>query len=428
MTERKLVCNFCKKEFKSETYLLKHSCLYCKVCLRKFSHVRHLKTHNCKDNLQPSSQNQSTESLNDKIDNLHPSLPDENLGNSRIIFSGISDSSFPVEEAVKNQTATPCQFNQESHDITVVHVERHSTPFKRVDCDWQLAKCDLPFLQLGLHNPLTDTEFKESAGIPKKTEKMLGDGNCLFRSLSYVITGVENYHMKIRSEVCQFMKNSHFSDSIRRTLMPTFRSVQQYLHFTKMEKDGTWGTEVELFTAALMLNTKIYVYSKVGFEDSWQVHDPKFLDKDTSPSDQSIYISNPRNTHYDVVLDVFPGIPDTVDEIAHVGDIVKDSFANPILFENMQSQEEDKKRESIPKCLENEKSERRAIWRKKKAIWREKMQAAKKEEILLKERKRKTELDEKLDPEQKAEKKLKRNKNEAERRANMEEKEKNEMK
>ena len=168
MTEGKLVCNFCKKEFKSETYLLKHSCLYCKVCLRKFSHVRHLKTHNCKDNLQPSSQNQSTESLDDKIDNLHPSLPDENLGNSRIIFSGISDSSFPVEEAVKNQTATPCQFNQESHDITVVHVERHSTPFKRVDCDWQLAKCDLPFLQLGLHNPLTDTEFKESAGIPKK--------------------------------------------------------------------------------------------------------------------------------------------------------------------------------------------------------------------------------------------------------------------
>ena len=190
MTEQKPVCKFCKKEFKNEENLVKHVCLHCKGCDYTFSRAKYLKTHKCKDlrsdsckienvnNIQLSFQNQTTESLDYETANLHPSLPDKTPGNSKVI-SGVIDSDCPVLETMESQATAPCQFDEESHEITVVRVERHSTSFKPVDCMWQFEKCDLPNLKLPLRCSVKDTEFKESAGAPKEVKKILGDGNCL---------------------------------------------------------------------------------------------------------------------------------------------------------------------------------------------------------------------------------------------------------
>ena len=37
--------------------------------------------------------------------------------------------------------------------------------------------------------------------------RILGDGNCLFRALSYVITGQQFYHAQIRHKIINHMKN-----------------------------------------------------------------------------------------------------------------------------------------------------------------------------------------------------------------------------
>ena len=33
-----------------------------------------------------------------------------------------------------------------------------------------------------------------------------GDGNCYFRSISYILSGVEKFHLEVRKAVCDFIK------------------------------------------------------------------------------------------------------------------------------------------------------------------------------------------------------------------------------
>ena len=53
------------------------------------------------------------------------------------------------------------------------------------------------------HSELTDVML--SHYIPAKTKSILAGGNCLFRTFSYLITGSEKSHMKVRGLLCCFM-------------------------------------------------------------------------------------------------------------------------------------------------------------------------------------------------------------------------------
>ena len=40
---------------------------------------------------------------------------------------------------------------------------------------------------------------------PVRTHNIIGDGNCLFRSLSYVVTGRQTYHNNVRQKILAHM-------------------------------------------------------------------------------------------------------------------------------------------------------------------------------------------------------------------------------
>lgn len=40
----------------------------------------------------------------------------------------------------------------------------------------------------------------------RRVEKIVGDGNCMFRSLSYVLTGSESQHAAVRAQIVMHMK------------------------------------------------------------------------------------------------------------------------------------------------------------------------------------------------------------------------------
>ena len=42
-------------------------------------------------------------------------------------------------------------------------------------------------------------------GRPHHTQTIRGDGNCLFRSFSYLITGTQKYHYDVRSAIVAHM-------------------------------------------------------------------------------------------------------------------------------------------------------------------------------------------------------------------------------
>ncbi|XP_070183583.1 uncharacterized protein [Littorina saxatilis] len=71
-----------------------------------------------------------------------------------------------------------------------------------------------------------------------------------------------------------------------------------------MRNSGTWATEVEIYSAALMLNTRICVYRNVVGQSAWHTHDPRLIAPLTHVSSQCIFINHINNNHYEIVTDV----------------------------------------------------------------------------------------------------------------------------
>ena len=86
----------------------------------------------------------------------------------------------------------------------------------------------------GPHCVLTQPNFKT-------VRRILGDGNCLFRALSYVVTGSEDDHMAVRRAIVNHMV------SIAHLLLGSHvqqNSIQAYIQDTAMNQEGTWGTNI----------------------------------------------------------------------------------------------------------------------------------------------------------------------------------------
>ena len=106
----------------------------------------------------------------------------------------------------------------------------------------------------------------------KRMKLIVGDGNCLFRSFSYTITGRETEHMAIR---CAILR--HMVDIAHLLLGPhiTFHSVDEYVQAESMDKDGAWGSEVEIMTLAHLLQTPVYSYDVQS--QTWSHYSPSTL-------------------------------------------------------------------------------------------------------------------------------------------------------
>ena len=147
------------------------------------------------------------------------------------------------------------------HDIVLVNVQGGSgtCPFRfhPIDEAWQRAachrvgvnfvtKCDLG--EGGPNVPLTH---------PRRCRLTKGDGNCLFRSFSYLITGTEQQHAQVRRAILSHLR------VIERWMLPHFSdrglSATAYIEGTDMDRNGTWGSDVEILTLAHVLNTCVYV-------------------------------------------------------------------------------------------------------------------------------------------------------------------------
>ena len=67
-----------------------------------------------------------------------------------------------------------------------------------------------------------------------------------------------------------------------------------------MDRNGTWGSDIEILTLAHMLNTCVYVYDPIC--RSWDMYGPHVVDRTLSSdiTDMSMFIRHPHD-HFDVV-------------------------------------------------------------------------------------------------------------------------------
>ena len=178
-----------------------------------------------------------------------------------------------------------------------------------VDEQWQRNACDIMGLQFKKGNGVTPggPNVRLTTPDPRRIKDMSMDGNCLFRSLSYLITGSVRQHMAVRSAILEHMVNiGHFL--LGRHIPERFTSVQQYIEETGMDKFGEWGTNIEMSTLAHLLQTTIYSFvERPGY---WTVFTPNGVDVTISGyyhvydrTKMSMYINHPRD-HFQVVCGI----------------------------------------------------------------------------------------------------------------------------
>jgi hypothetical protein len=87
-----------------------------------------------------------------------------------------------------------------------------------------------------------------------KVKKIVGDGNCQFRTLSYFLYSTENYHTRVRSEVCNFIKlEKIFFDQF-------FYQTNESTNINSADEcdiSGKWGNHITLLAAALLYDLRI---------------------------------------------------------------------------------------------------------------------------------------------------------------------------
>lgn len=95
--------------------------------------------------------------------------------------------------------------------------------------------------------------------------------------------------------LCDFLEN-HSQQFFQVT------NKEDYLQASRMRDNKVWATEVEIFVAATLLQTTIFVFFSPGpeSEGKWLKHDPVF--KTSLPAEEgAIYLQN-LNEHFQPVL------------------------------------------------------------------------------------------------------------------------------
>lgn len=170
----------------------------------------------------------------------------------------------------------------------------YSTPFDTLTftpvCeDWQKFHSSQLKLEYVCSNGINHGLGTRTIGIsqPLKTSPIESDGNCLFRAFSHILTGSQESHGEVRAIIISFiLKNA----SLFKSVCP---DIAKHIHTSKMDEIGTWGTEIEIFAMATILNTAIYVYSKFGSCKKWLKYEPLTNNlKDYSGCNEVIMLMN----------------------------------------------------------------------------------------------------------------------------------------
>ena len=79
---------------------------------------------------------------------------------------------------------------------------------------------------------------------------ILGNGNCFFRSISYLLLGQEVKHNVIRARIVEYIINPDNFDNLRSNIPQHYPSGDAYIQGEAMADLTTWEIEVELLTYA----------------------------------------------------------------------------------------------------------------------------------------------------------------------------------
>ena len=128
--------------------------------------------------------------------------------------------------------------------------------------------------QCTVSTPVTQKEvsvydFLKDSG--RKVHMVKGDGNCLFRSMSYELFKTEEHHIKVRNNVVWLIScnREEFSKFLLPVNCPTISD-----HITTMSLPNVWGTHIEIIALSTLLQIPVYTCSQDSTRNWWEVIRP----------------------------------------------------------------------------------------------------------------------------------------------------------
>ena len=151
---------------------------------------------------------------------------------------------------------------------------------------------DLDFVQ---ENQQSNKSFLEIENTTFHCQNIKGDGNCLFRAVSYCVTGSEDNHGAIRQATCKYLlENEGNFKSLQRNVNI---SMNEYMQISHMNENGTWATEMEIIGIAAMLKINVYTFSF----GQWLLFDGRRVNSEFVNNRGSIYLHHLNENHYNVI-------------------------------------------------------------------------------------------------------------------------------
>ena len=235
-----------------------------------------------------------------RIKNLRSQKILRNLYNMRNLKTYVECAQDPPQSDSKDGRDSPREeASNEEHPRKRARKET-VVEFRPVDADWQEERAAaLKFSQVCKRHPHQKPVQVPITSKPVDPVPVRGDGNCFFRSISFVLLGEESKHKEIRRLVCDFI-----DENDAKFFQVT--NCHGYVTEKNMRKLGVWATEVEIFAVATLLNTDMYVFTQEAKdrEPRWLRYAPiQQINSQLAPSKRAIFISNLHH-HFQPVFNV----------------------------------------------------------------------------------------------------------------------------
>ena len=107
---------------------------------------------------------------------------------------------------------------------------------------------------------LNFTGLSKVCGHDFEVKPIGGDGNCFFRTISYLLLGVEDKHDIIRASIVEYIMNADNLVKLRSYIPQEFSTGEEYVNAKQMHLSTTWATEVELFASAQLSGKDVVCY------------------------------------------------------------------------------------------------------------------------------------------------------------------------
>ena len=150
----------------------------------------------------------------------------------------------------------------------------------------------------------------------RTVDHVLGDGNCLFRSLSVQLTGTQDHHLQLRKLIATFEKTEEVFEKLHKAINKTpFLS-----HVQNMKRTCVWGKTVEVIATASLFQVDVYMATESYTQEhpTWLRYTPRTTATSHStklmstispylkPHIEWIEIAHVCRSHFDSIKPVLP--------------------------------------------------------------------------------------------------------------------------